>query len=47
MMEAGIILSMLLPHFRFDPAPDHQVVVWPGFTLRPRSGVHLGLRLAA
>src|SRR2546428_5321901 len=47
MMEAGIILSLLLPRFPVDPAPDHQVVVWPGFTLRPRSGVHLGLSLAA
>jgi cytochrome P450 len=43
MMEAGIILSMLLARFRFEPAPDHEVVVWPGFTLRPRSGVHLAI----
>lgn len=41
MMEAGIILSMLLQRFRFDPVADQQVSVWPGFTLRPRSGVHL------
>jgi cytochrome P450 len=47
MMEAGIILSMLLPRFRFEPAPDHEVAVWPGFTLRPRSGVHLRLIFVA
>lgn len=41
MMEAGIILSMLLLRFSFEPVPDHEVAVWPGFTLRPRSGVHL------
>lgn len=43
MMEAGIILSMLLQRFRFEPAPDREVEVWPAFTLRPRSGVHLAV----
>ena len=41
MMEAGIILSMLLQRFRFQPVPNREPDVWPAFTLRPRSGVHL------
>ncbi|HVH65042.1 MAG TPA: cytochrome P450 [Candidatus Acidoferrum sp.] len=41
MMEAGIILAMLLQRFRFGPIPNRQPEVWPAFTLRPRSGVHL------
>jgi cytochrome P450 len=47
MMEAGIILSMLLARFQFESVPDHDVVVWPGFTLRPRSGVRLALNRAS
>lgn len=47
MMEAGIILSMLLQRFRFEAVPGREVEVWPAFTLRPRSGVHLALSPAS
>jgi cytochrome P450 len=47
MMEAGIILSMLLQRFRFEPVPKREVEVWPAFTLRPKSGVYLALSLAS
>ena len=47
MMEAGLILAMLVQRFRFDAVPERAVEIWPAFTLRPKSGVHLSLSPAS
>jgi cytochrome P450 len=47
MMEAGLVLVMLLQRFRVAPVHGREVVVWPAFTLRPKTGVHLVLQRAA
>jgi len=47
MMEAAFVLIMLLQRFRFEPAPGFEVVLWPAFTLRPKTGVRLTVNQAA
>jgi cytochrome P450 len=39
MMEAQLILATLAQRFRFTVKPDHPVIPWPSFTLRPQYGI--------
>jgi cytochrome P450 len=39
MMETVLVLATIAPRFRFTAVPDHPIVPWPTFTLRPRYGI--------
>jgi cytochrome P450 len=41
MMEAKLVLASAVQRFRFDPAPETEVRLFPSVTLRPRGGVRL------
>jgi cytochrome P450 len=41
MLEAVLVLATLLSRYRFEPAPEAAIELWPAFTLRSRTGVHL------
>jgi cytochrome P450 len=44
LMEAQLIVAMLLPRYRVDPAPGHVVEPEPMITLRPRGGLPVTIR---
>jgi cytochrome P450 len=39
MMETVLVLASIAQKYRFTLVPDHPVVPWPIFTLRPRDGI--------
>src|SRR5262245_29990011 len=39
LMETILVLARIAQRFRFTIVPDHPVVFWPTFTLRPRHGI--------
>ncbi|MGH9775626.1 MAG: cytochrome P450 [Candidatus Acidiferrales bacterium] len=41
LMEAGLLLAVIAPRFRFRLAKDHQVIPEPLVTLRPKNGVRV------
>jgi cytochrome P450 len=43
LMEATILLVTILQRFRLTLAPDHPVVPWTSFTLRPKHGIQVVL----
>jgi cytochrome P450 len=40
MMETVLVLATIAQHFEFTVVPEHPVVPFPTFTLRPRHGIH-------
>jgi cytochrome P450 len=43
-MELALVLSTLLPRFRFDVSPGQAIVPEPRVTLRPRDGIRMTIR---
>lgn len=39
MMEIMLVLATIARRFRFTIVPDHPVVPWPSFTMRPKQGI--------
>jgi hypothetical protein len=39
MMETMLVLATIAQRFRFTIVPDHPVVPWPSFTMRPKNGI--------
>jgi cytochrome P450 len=42
-MEAKLVLAGALQRFRFEPAPETAISLFPSVTLRPRGGIRLRL----
>jgi cytochrome P450 len=41
LMEATLLLTTILQRFHLALVPDHPVVPWPAFTLRPKHGIRV------